>query len=135
MGLAENLIQKKESKPMSPKIVIIDDIPLSAELFQNICLEAGFLDVRCFNDPILAIQEIKNQGKPDLIITDNNMPGMKGTEVLKKLEDHFGEINAVIITSEPVKVEFIGKKYPILEKEVGAFKKLLDFLERNLKTN
>jgi CheY-like chemotaxis protein len=135
MGLAENLIQKKESNSMSPKIVIIDDLPLNAELFQSICLEAGFINVVCFFDPMLAIQELKKQGKPDLIITDNNMPGMKGTEVLKKLEEYFGEINAVIITSDPGKVEFIGKKYPVFEKEIGAFKKLLEFLERNLKTD
>ncbi len=118
---------------MPPKIVIIDDLPANAELFQSICLDAGFINVCCFIDPVLALREIMNQGKPDLIITDNNMPGMKGTEVLKKLEEHFGEINAVIITAEPGEVEFIGKKYPVLKKEIGASKRLVEFLERNLK--
>ena len=118
---------------MAPKIVVIDDLPPNAELFQDICLDAGFADVRCFFDPVKALREIKDQGKPDLIITDNNMPEMKGTEVLKELERHFGEINAIIITSDPDKVEFSGRKYPIVEKEAGP-QRLLEFLERNLKS-
>jgi CheY-like chemotaxis protein len=118
---------------MRPKIVVIDDLPPNAALFQDICIEAGFSNVYCFSDPVQALQEMKSQDKPDLIITDNNMPEMKGTEVLRELEAHFGEINAVVVTSDPEKVEFSGREYPVVEKEIGPPRRLIEFLERNLK--
>jgi CheY-like chemotaxis protein len=128
-------IKSKESTSMSPRIVILDDIPLNVELLRDICFEAGFTNVCCYTDPATAIREIKNQGKPDLIITDNNMPGMKGTDVLKVLEEHFGSINALIVTAEPGKVDFIGKEYPILGKEMMFPLKLLEFVKQNLKAD
>jgi CheY-like chemotaxis protein len=130
--LTGNLFQGDTMHP-SPKIVVIDDLPPSAALYQDICIEAGFSDVCCFCDPVQALTEMKSRSKPDLIITDNNMPEMKGTEVLRELEAHFGEINAVVVTSDPEKVKFTGKEYPIVEKEIGSQLRLMEFLERNLK--
>jgi CheY-like chemotaxis protein len=120
---------------MPLRIVIIDDMEFNTELFQDVCFQAGFTNVCCFTDPVLAIKEIKNQAKPDLIITDNNIPDMKGTDVLYELEKYFGAINAVIITAEPWKVEFIDKEYPILEKGLKFSKRLLEFIKRNLKAD
>jgi CheY-like chemotaxis protein len=118
---------------MYPRIVIIDDMAMNAQLFSDICEMAGFTDVWTYYDPIQAIREIKIRGKPDLILTDYNMPNKKGTDVVYELETYFGEINAAIITADPFSVKFIGKKYPILEKGLEISQKLVEFLQSNLK--
>ena len=115
---------------MSFSIVIIDDIPQNADLFKDICLEAGFTNVRCFNDPVSAVGEIGNGERPDFIITDNNMPVMKGTEVLRALEKQFGgKLNAVVVTSDPGKVRFTGASYPVMEKGPGFYELFSGYLK------
>jgi two-component system, cell cycle sensor histidine kinase and response regulator CckA len=118
---------------MYPRIIIIDDMPVNAELFKEVCVEAGFTNIWTYFDPVQALREIKIQGKPDLVLTDYHMPGKKGTEVIYELETYFRGINAAVITGDPLSVKFIGKQYPILEKGIAISNRLLKFLQSNLK--
>ncbi|MDD5672682.1 MAG: hypothetical protein PHC61_00840 [Chitinivibrionales bacterium] len=56
------------------------------------------------------------------------MPQMSGVELLGKLAEHFGEINAVIVTSFPEMVRFAERKYPVFEKKIGLQEVLAEHL-------
>ena len=69
---------------MAKTIMIVDDSPLMrASLKAN--LELGGYKVEFAGDGVLALTQLKNGVKPDLIITDINMPNMGGLELIKNL--------------------------------------------------
>jgi len=117
---------------MNNKIVLIDDTPESLELLKLILENVGHADVSAFNDPEIALDSILDGEKPDLVITDYQMPGMTGIDLLEKIMNKFGNIKAIIITSEPNKVKFRGKEYPLVEKGVGMADRLLECIENML---
>ncbi len=62
---------------MSPRALIIDDERAECELFADALRYAGF-EPEWVQDPHRAL-EIVSQGLFDVVVTDLNMPGMKGT--------------------------------------------------------
>ena len=69
---------------MAKTIMIVDDSPLMrASLKAN--LELGGYKVEFAGDGLLALTQLKNGVKPDLIITDVNMPNMGGLEFIRNL--------------------------------------------------
>jgi len=69
---------------MAKTIMIVDDSALMrASLKAN--LELGGFKVEFAGDGVLALAQLKSGVKPDLIITDVNMPNMGGLEFIKNL--------------------------------------------------
>ena len=70
---------------MKYKCLIIDDEPLAREVIRTHALKLGIFDIvaECGN-AVEAFQAISSE-KPDLIFLDIQMPGMKGTDLLKNL--------------------------------------------------
>ena len=69
---------------MAKTIMIVDDSPLMrASLKAN--LELGGFKVEFAGDGVLALNQLKSGVKPDLIITDVNMPNMGGLEFIRNL--------------------------------------------------
>jgi|SRR5450830_517780 len=69
---------------MSKKILIVDD---SATMLMSVKnnLEIGGFMVETAEDGLKALAKIKEGFKPDLIITDVNMPNMGGMELIKNV--------------------------------------------------
>ncbi len=69
---------------MSKKILIVDD---SATMLMSVKnnLEIGGFTVETAEDGLKALAKIKEGFKPDLIITDVNMPNMGGMELIKNV--------------------------------------------------
>jgi signal transduction histidine kinase/FixJ family two-component response regulator len=91
-------LQKKNSLIPSgnltgKRIWLIDDDQTLLEMTTMILKTAG-ADVRSFNDPQKAINAYK-AGSADILITDYQMPGLNGVEVLRQIQ----EINGSPITS------------------------------------
>lgn len=70
----------------TPKIMIVDDVPLNVELQKTYLLSAGY-EVIVAMDGQAAIEKIKTES-PDLILLDIMMPKMNGFEVCKKLKSN-----------------------------------------------
>ena len=71
---------------MAKIIMIVDDSPLMrSSLKAN--LELGGFKVEFAGDGVLALAQLKSGVKPDLIITDINMPNMGGMELIKNLRN------------------------------------------------
>jgi two-component system chemotaxis response regulator CheY len=68
---------------MSKNIMIVDD---SATMLMSLrsSLEMSGFKVEAANDGVQAIGKLKGGYKPDLIITDINMPNMGGLELIGK---------------------------------------------------
>jgi two-component system, chemotaxis family, chemotaxis protein CheY len=68
---------------MNQKIMIVDDSPtMLMSLRSN--LEISGFRVEAANDGVQALNKLQSGYKPDLIITDINMPNMGGLELIGK---------------------------------------------------
>ncbi len=66
------------------RLVVIDDSELACALVQEGLTAQGY-EVTCFNDPFLALEQV-DVVKPDLVLTDLDMPGLDGGEVCRRLK-------------------------------------------------
>jgi len=69
---------------MAKTIMVIDD-SATMRLSLKSALELNGFKVECAGDGVLALNQLKIGAKPDLIITDINMPNMGGLEFIKNL--------------------------------------------------
>jgi len=86
---------------MAKTIMIVDDSPLMrASLKAN--LELGGYKVEFAGDGVLALAQLKGGAKPDLIISDVNMPNMGGLELIRTLRTlaGFRFIPVLMLTTE-----------------------------------
>lgn len=81
------------------KIFLIEDNPSDAVLFAEALNDSKiFHQTTIFEDAEAALDHIKNNDKPDLILLDLNLPKMSGLEFLKELKtDEEDRIIPVII--------------------------------------
>ncbi len=80
-----------------PKILLIDNNEIFLELF--CCLpEANFFEVIPFNSAKKALDYL-SKNKADVVISDNQMPKMSGTELLLQIQDMHPDIPFILITA------------------------------------
>ncbi len=87
------------------KILVVDDELKACELLKRF-LEIKGYDVITANNGESACAMAKSE-KPDIILLDIRMPGMEGTEVLKRIREFDKDVGIVMVTA--VKDEQIGK--------------------------
>jgi adenylate cyclase len=78
---------QRHAEPMTSngqRLMVIDDSELACALVQEGLTSQGY-DVTCFNDPFLALEQV-DVLKPDLVLTDLDMPGIDGGEVCRRLK-------------------------------------------------
>lgn len=84
---------------MEYNVLIIDDEPWSRQVVMSL-VEWKELNLNLLGeaeDPQNALTMIK-QVNPHIIITDMSMPGMTGSEFLKKLEEQFIDLQIIVIS-------------------------------------
>ncbi len=76
------------ARPPAPvnglRLVVIDDSELACALVHEGLGAQGY-EVTCFNDPFLALEQL-DVLRPDLVLTDLDMPGLDGSEVCRRLK-------------------------------------------------
>jgi two-component system chemotaxis response regulator CheY len=70
---------------MAKKILIVDDSPTMTMSVKSNLQINGF-EVETASDGVQALTKLKGGLKPDLIITDINMPNMGGLELIKNIK-------------------------------------------------
>ncbi|WP_213804441.1 response regulator [Granulicella sp. dw_53] len=88
------------------KLLIVDDEPATRKLLSQIFTELGH-NVRCAEDGFSALEMIR-EFTPDIILSDLNMPGMSGFELLSVIRRRLPAIY-VIATSGA----FSGESVPL----------------------
>lgn len=86
-------------------IVVVDDKKDIVNLLGIIIQSEGHGLLEC-NDPREALQVIKER-KPCGLITDQMMPGMKGTELIRLGRDRYPQLPALLITGTPRDVDVL----------------------------
>lgn len=97
--------QKTEPEIMAARIFVVDDSKMMLKLYQNKLMAIGFTPVT-FDRPEEAIPQIL-QKKPDLVITDLNMPNISGLELTREIRKKFSrqEMPILMITTQSDFVE------------------------------
>ena len=82
---------------MSRKIMVVDDDPQVRVTFEFHLLRSGF-QVLCAESAEEALSRI-HDFQPDVVITDLQMPGMSGIDLLKKVNSVDSNADVIIITA------------------------------------
>ena len=91
----------RESKSgMSGELILVveDSADLRRSIEEAILSPAGYT-VRSAEDGMSALAMV-GEFKPDLVLTDNQMPNLTGIELIKKMQDGFPEIPTILMTSD-----------------------------------
>ena len=78
------------------KIILVDDDPIITDTLEML-LEDDY-EIITENHPLVALDIIKSSHDIDLIISDQKMPGMSGTELLKLIKEEKPNIKRLILT-------------------------------------
>jgi two-component system chemotaxis response regulator CheY len=124
------------------KIIVAEDDPVSNHFIRRI-LEYWGHDIHSVTDGEQAWELIEENGNPDLILSDWDMPNMTGVELCRKIRNDPSkkEIYLILLTAKNLKTDmyngfkmgaddFISK--PVTEKEL---KESLEKGEKFLKDN
>jgi len=84
---------------MGKTILIVDDSPVIIRSLKQ-TLEIASYEVLTANDGAEALEKIKGGIKPDLIITDINMPNMNGLNFIKNVRPILKFVPILILTTE-----------------------------------
>jgi len=90
----------RSSEAHEAVLVVVDDDPLVHELVRHIVAELRALRVEAFDDAAVALAWLRAHD-PDVVITDYQMPGLSGTELIAAVrgEPHLADVPIMMITA------------------------------------
>ena len=90
------------------KILIVDDFSTMRRIIKNLLRDLGFTNTTEADDGQTALPVLKS-GSFDFLITDWNMPGMTGIELLKAVREDPGlnSLPVLMVTAEAKKDQII----------------------------
>jgi len=87
-----------ESKaPSSGNVLVVDDDASARSALVEMLRDEGFV-VRPAADGFKALGQV-DDWTPDLLLTDMNMPGMDGIELMEKMRERFDGIGVIVMTA------------------------------------
>ncbi len=81
---------------MKTKILVVDDEPEVTDSLVRILCAEGY-NAAGVTNPIIALEMVKKENYL-IVISDIQMPEMRGTELLKRIKEYNGMIQVIIIT-------------------------------------
>jgi len=88
------------------KVLVADDSKTMLRIISNTLKRLGINDIVLAEDGLEGVEKYR-QEKPDIILTDWNMPEMNGLEFVKAVRRDNKDIPIVMITTEGGRVEVI----------------------------
>jgi two-component system chemotaxis response regulator CheY len=90
------------------KILIVDDFSTMRRIIKNLLRDLGFTNTDEADDGHSALPMLQS-GKFDFLITDWNMPGMTGIELLKSVraDDKIASLPVLMVTAEAKREQII----------------------------
>jgi two-component system nitrate/nitrite response regulator NarL len=83
---------------MRPRVLIVDDHPLTLEALSSLLEQHGFDVVATVTDGEESLRRAADL-HPDLVLLDLSMPGMSGLEVLPAMRDAVPDCEVVVLTA------------------------------------
>jgi two-component system chemotaxis response regulator CheY len=83
------------------KILIVDDFSTMRRIIKNLLRDLGFTNTQEADDGLTALPMLKN-GDFDFLVTDWNMPGMTGIDLLKhvRADEKLADLPTLMVTAE-----------------------------------
>jgi two-component system chemotaxis response regulator CheY len=78
------------------KILVVDDFSTMRRIIKNLLRDLGFNNTSEADDGLTALPMLKS-GNYDLLVTDWNMPGMQGIDLLKAVRAAQAGVNGYIV--------------------------------------
>ena len=90
------------------KILIVDDFSTMRRIIKNLLRDLGFTNTVEADDGITAIP-VLNSGSIDFLVTDWNMPGMTGIDLLRhvRADEKLRSLPVLMVTAEAKREQII----------------------------
>lgn len=90
------------------KILIVDDFSTMRRIIKNLLRDLGFNNTQEADDGSTALPMLQ-KGDFDFVVTDWNMPGMQGIDLLKAIraDEHLKHIPVLMVTAEAKREQII----------------------------
>ncbi len=90
------------------KILIVDDFSTMRRIVKNLLRDLGFNNTQEADDGLTALPMLKKGGF-DFVVTDWNMPGMQGIDLLKNIraDEELKHLPVLMITAEAKREQII----------------------------
>jgi len=90
------------------KILVVDDFSTMRRIIKNLLRELGFTNTHEADDGNTALPMLKD-GDYELLVTDWNMPGMQGIDLLKavRADPDLAKLPVLMVTAEQKKEQIV----------------------------
>ncbi len=90
------------------KILVVDDFSTMRRIIKNLLKELGFTNIEEADDGQTALPLLR-KGNFDFLITDWNMPGMTGIDLLRavRAEENLAKLPVLMVTAEAKREQII----------------------------
>ena len=90
------------------KILIVDDFSTMRRIIKNLLRDLGFNNTDEADDGNTALPKLQS-GKFDFLVTDWNMPGMQGIDLLKavRADPNLASLPVLMVTAEAKKEQIV----------------------------
>jgi len=85
------------------RILVVEDDPEAAEFFRHVLVTRGRFEVMHTPDPVTALALASAQCW-DLLLTDLDLPGMTGLELLAALRPMTPRLPGIVVTAHPLEL-------------------------------
>ncbi|RUO79804.1 chemotaxis protein CheY [Idiomarina tyrosinivorans] len=91
------------------KILVVDDFSTMRRIIKNLLRDLGFQNVSEADDGSTALPMLQN-GDYDFVVTDWNMPGMQGIDLLREIraDENLANIPVLMVTAEAKREQIIA---------------------------
>ena len=86
--------------PLPRVIFVVDDEPILGRTVVRILRDPAYA-MHVFDDPLVALASI-DESRPDLVISDHEMPQMTGLDLLRKIRARRPEVRTVMLSGGPL---------------------------------
>jgi two-component system chemotaxis response regulator CheY len=90
------------------KVLVVDDFSTMRRIIKNLLRDLGFTNISEADDGLSALPMLKT-GNFEFVVTDWNMPGMQGIDLLKAIraDDKLSHLPVLMVTAEAKKEQII----------------------------
>lgn len=113
------------------RVLVVDDNPTGLALVSYLLSHRGNYDVLSTPDPNRAIEIVRNSPCVAVVVSDVEMPSMRGPDLIKEIRQASPTIACVLMSASVTKEEQIPPDVPLLSKPIDAIE-LLSAVERVL---
>lgn len=91
------------------KILVVDDFSTMRRIIKNLLKDLGFTSIQEADDGNTALPMLQ-QGDFDFVVTDWNMPGMQGIDLLRAIraDDNLKHLPVLMVTAEAKKEQIVA---------------------------